>query len=224
VIAQLVEQVAVNHPVPGSSPGHRALLFISNNGFDMNRNMTIEDTIKEVRRAVSLIYGGSDSGFVVDDDTIDCIAARLHPIRMKPIYSTCSLRMGGSSIIPWVKHRLEEMGKLPKCSGQYAVEDNLVTAVLHFVPWDEEKYGPTFSDIEHAIKNLKESTSAVHKLSEAKPINKTAAKVTKSRYKSCPYCSRVFLNKAAVNLHVRDVHPEHFKIIGKKFEFDDKKY
>lgn len=68
------------------------------------------------------------------------------------------------------------------------------------------------------ITKLGESKSAISKLINSKPINKTAAKVSKQYRNICPYCRESFINLQAMKLHVKECHPIHDIIMNCKDE------
>lgn len=166
-------------------------------------------TMDEVRKYVEWICGSDGC----DEAVIHDIACKLFQIRPKTHSFTC-LRPYGNGVFTWIKSRLDEAGALPPHDGQYAVPDDFVTATLHFVTWDEEKYGPTFEDVGSITKRLQAARSAVNKLVNSKPINQTAAKVSNQYRLSCPYCKELFVNSKAMKLHIKERHPVHNIILG----------
>lgn len=172
--------------------------------------VTFQDTIREVEDVVQWICGPD----TVDHSSILEISQKLYLIRPKTKRNDSSLKPGGSGVFTWVKNRLIELDLLPKCSGQYAINENFVTATLHFETWDEEKYGPPYGDLESITKNLKESKSAISKLVNSDPIDKVAAKVSKKYRHPCPYCKQYFINPKALKMHIKESHPVHSIILG----------
>lgn len=172
--------------------------------------VTFQETIEEVKDIIEWICGPE----MIDYSSIIAISQKLYLIRPKNRKNDSSLKPGGSAIFPWVKNRLIELDLLPKCSGQYAINENFVTAVLHFETWDKEKYGPPYCDLESITGRLKESKSVISKLINSNPIDKIAAKVSRKYRHSCPYCKQYFVNPKALKLHIKESHPIHDIILG----------
>jgi hypothetical protein len=83
------------------------------------------------------------------------------------------LSIGGSSVKDWIRIRLRR--KTPV--GEQEQGSDLVTAVLHFWSWDEEKYGPWAEP----GRESRVSRSPILNLQDAHPINATTHKVARRK-------------------------------------------
>lgn len=125
-----------------------------------DRRLEVVECIKQI---------GAD----VTEDVIDLLANRL----AERCDRTCGcLSRGGSSVRDWVRLQLNDAKLLPK-----NVDDNFdmwhVVGVLHFWPWDEEKYGP--KPAESCGAAVDTMRSPIYRLRDADPIDRTAWRVSK---------------------------------------------
>lgn len=121
--------------------------------------------------------------FEYDEYYVDYIAKLLKSMRVESCEGSC-LDFNGGGVKPFIRNRLLELE--PFYSDQNDDNNDRLVVVLHFWPWDKEKYGE-FHDCDlreffsKSRKKLVESKSPISKIVEenAVPINKQAYDVSK---------------------------------------------
>lgn len=143
----------------------------------------------------------------VDELTVFSLAERLRELRKANGQWGC-MHKGGAGVGVWVKSRLQELKLLPPCLCLSESLDARICVLLHFYPWDAEKYGECFDTASTVFEELCSGVqrSPLMRLLDADPVDITASRVSQQINHVCLYCSKTFRNHNALSLHIKERH------------------